>query len=103
MRSAIIFCKAAVSLADCEQVGGFFAMAMLSAILAGSLQDFVNNSGGVSYARTFGPNWKKAERCRSCKTCNTYANLFVVVGGRGVPTWRNTGVQSVCPHAKKLA
>ena len=42
MRSAIIFCKAAVSLADCEQVGGFFAMAMLSAILAGSLQDFVN-------------------------------------------------------------
>jgi hypothetical protein len=25
-----------------------------------SCQDFVNNSGGVEYSRTFGPNWKKA-------------------------------------------
>lgn len=27
-----------------------------------SVQDFVQNSGGVNYARTFGPNWKKATR-----------------------------------------
>jgi len=25
-----------------------------------SIQDFVNNSGGVEYARSFGPNWKKS-------------------------------------------
>jgi len=27
-----------------------------------SVEDFVNSSGGVDYARTFGPNWKKVTR-----------------------------------------
>jgi len=27
-----------------------------------SVEDFANNCGGVSYARTFGPNWKKVTR-----------------------------------------
>jgi len=35
-----------------------------------SIQDFVNNSGGVDYARTFGPNWKKCTQYSHFSTCS---------------------------------
>jgi hypothetical protein len=34
-----------------------------------SCEDFVNNSGGVDYARTFGPNWKKVTHYAHFATC----------------------------------
>jgi hypothetical protein len=34
-----------------------------------SAEDFVNNSGGVDYARTFGPNWKKSTQYAHFAAC----------------------------------
>jgi len=38
-----------------------------------SMQDFVNNSGGVDYARTFGPNWKKSTHYTRFAACKMLA------------------------------
>lgn len=38
-----------------------------------SIEDFVTNTGGVDYARTFGPNWKKATHYVHFASCNMIA------------------------------